>query len=344
MQEDGADSSSGFQWSLDPGVLREALARFGCRESSAEPLDSFVSKVFACQRQHDRVVVKITPDWFRNRDQIVAELDFVAFLDSHGVPTLRPVRSIRDQRVERLPIADGDVLAYGSGWIDGETVDGLDWTPDFFRRSGEIMGRIHAASKLYPEAREPCRRPDWDNEGQFERQLSQLAPALSRVGDSARELLRRLRRLPTDRDHYGLLHGDMNVGNLLCGASMWVIDFENCYYGWFVDDIAAALYYTAHDRRYYFSGETYLQWAASKGLGPDGAAFGAYYLKHFLAGYTRICPLAREWIERIPDFLHLRHLDEFLAKLEGWPSLFDAQGSRASVESHTRELEAGTFI
>ena len=337
-------SEADGQQPLDGRVLREVLARFGCQESAAQQLDSFVSKVYACRRDRDRIVLKITPGWFRARDQILAELDFVAYLHGEGVPTFRAIPSLRGQRVETVSSANRDFLAYGFHWIDGERVAGPHWTPDFLRRSGQLMGRIHAASKRYPPAHEPRRRPDWDDEDRFEQPLSRFPPSLSRVGSDARALLQRLRCLPTDRDSYGLLHGDMNAGNLLCGNSMWVIDFENCYYGWFADDIAAALYYTAHDRWYYFSPETYRPWAAAKGLGPDGASFAAYYLEHFLAGYASVCPLAREWIERIPDFLHLRHLDQFLTERDGWPPQFDVQGGRANPESRRRELEAGTFV
>jgi Ser/Thr protein kinase RdoA (MazF antagonist) len=340
---DGVLDGSGHR-PVDGHLLSEVLARFGCRKKGAKRLDSFVSSVYSCWRGRERVVLKITPGSFRTRDAIVAELDFVAHLDRNGIPTLRSIQSLGGQRVETLCLADQDYLAYGFQWIDGESVDGEEWTADFFRRAGETMGRIHFASKLYPEARKPCRRPAWDEEDHFEQHIRHFPPALSRLGDDARALLRRLRQLPTDRDCYGLLHGDMNTGNLLCGDKMWVIDFENCYYGWFVDDIAASLYYTAHDRWYYFDAETYPHWAASRGLGTDGASFAAYYLEHFLQGYVTICPLAREWIERIPDFLHLRHLDEYLAKLEGWPPQCDIHGRPASLESYVRELEAGTYI
>lgn len=329
---------------LDGNVLREVLARFGCRETSVQQLDSFVSKVYACRRERDRIVLKITPGWFRTADQILAELDFVAYLGGQGIPTARTIPSLRGRWVETVSFAHRDFLAYGFQWIDGERIDGPALTPAFLRRSGELMGRIHIASKSYPEAHRPRRRPDWDEKDRFERRLRRFPPSLSRVGRDAGELLRRLRRLPIDRDCCGLLHGDMNAGNLLCGDSMWVIDFENCYYGWFADDIAAALYYTAHDRWYHFSPETYRQWAAGRGLGPDGASFAAYYLEHFLAGYASVRPFAREWVERIPDFLHLRHLDEFFAQLDGWPPRFDVWGGPASLESHQRELEAGIFV
>ncbi|BAM93208.1 hypothetical protein S58_72440 [Bradyrhizobium oligotrophicum S58] len=342
----GPDQPADWQWSLDPPLLRDALSRFGCKPETAEPVGSFISKVYACQREHDWIALKITPDWFHDRNEILAELDFIIFLDRNNVPVLRPVRSDGNQLVEVIPSDDADLLAYASQWIDGEAVEGPDWTADYFRRAGAMMGHIHAASTLYPTVRKRQRRPHWDHDDYYEERLARLPARLSHIAANARQLVERLRGLPSDPAHFGLLHGDMNVGNLLCcdDGSMRVIDFENCYYGWFMDDIAAALYYTAHDRWEYFPGDTYLQWSAANGLAPDGAAFGNFYLTHFLEGYTSVRPVGGEWIARIPDFLHLRHLDEFLAKFDGSPSLFDAEGNRATLESYVRELEAGIFL
>lgn len=46
----------------------------------------------------------------------------------------------------------------------------------------------------------------------------------------------------TGADRFGLIHADMRLANLLVeGDAVTVIDFDDCGYGWFLYDLAAAL-------------------------------------------------------------------------------------------------------
>ena len=52
----------------------------------------------------------------------------------------------------------------------------------------------------------------------------------------------RVATLPTDREHFGLIHGDLRLANLLVdGDSTAIIDFDDCGFGWYLFDLAAAL-------------------------------------------------------------------------------------------------------
>ena len=127
----------------------------------------------------------------------------------------------------------------------------------------------------------------------------------------ARDVLAELRALPTDGDSFGLLHGDLNAWNVLDDAGiMTAIDFENAYYGWFAGDIAASLYYTTHDRKYWFEDGAYPAWAASQGIAADDDAFQAYFLRGLLEGYRAVRPLDESWEARIPLFLDLRLISD----------------------------------
>src|SRR5690606_31533543 len=70
---------------------------------------------------------------------------------------------------------------------------------------------------------------------------------LGRLDD---ELRARLARYGTTPDRYGLIHADLRLANLLVdGPDLAVIDFDDCGFGWYMYDLAAALSFIEHDPR-----------------------------------------------------------------------------------------------
>jgi Ser/Thr protein kinase RdoA (MazF antagonist) len=57
-------------------------------------------------------------------------------------------------------------------------------------------------------------------------------------------------RYGTAPDRFGLIHGDLRLANLLVdGPRLRVIDFDDCGFGWFLYDFAAAVSFFEHDPR-----------------------------------------------------------------------------------------------
>jgi len=62
------------------------------------------------------------------------------------------------------------------------------------------------------------------------------------------EVSRRLSAFGTSPDRFGLIHADMRLANLLvCGDQITVIDFDDCGFGWFLYDFAAAISFMEDD-------------------------------------------------------------------------------------------------
>src|SRR5690606_5257993 len=65
-----------------------------------------------------------------------------------------------------------------------------------------------------------------------------------------RELRARLARYGTSTERYGLIHADLRLANLLVdGRDLGVIDFDDCGFGWYMYDLAAAVSFIEHDPR-----------------------------------------------------------------------------------------------
>ncbi|MFD0889173.1 phosphotransferase enzyme family protein, partial [Streptosporangium algeriense] len=71
---------------------------------------------------------------------------------------------------------------------------------------------------------------------------------LGRLDARLRERLRRFGRGP---ERYGLIHADLRLANLLVtgDGEPSVIDFDDCGFGWYLYDLAAALSFIEHDPR-----------------------------------------------------------------------------------------------
>jgi len=62
------------------------------------------------------------------------------------------------------------------------------------------------------------------------------------------EVAKLLRGFGNGPDRFGLIHADMRLANLLVsGAQITVIDFDDCGFGWFLYDFAAAISFIEDD-------------------------------------------------------------------------------------------------
>ena len=63
-------------------------------------------------------------------------------------------------------------------------------------------------------------------------------------------LARRLARFGAGADRYGLVHADLRLANLLeNGDETYVIDFDDCGWGWLLYDFGTAVSFFEHDPR-----------------------------------------------------------------------------------------------
>ena len=119
-----------------------------------------------------------------------------------------------------------------------------------FERLGEISARMHDHAKSWAPPAD-FSRPSWTPEAILEDRLNwgpwqqgsgvegETLRLLRRLDEAVRK---RLAALPTDREHFGLIHADLRLANLLVeGDRTAIIDFDDCGYGWYLFDLATAL-------------------------------------------------------------------------------------------------------
>ncbi|MOA07567.1 Stress response kinase A [compost metagenome] len=127
------------------------------------------------------------------------------------------------------------------------------------------------------------------------------------VRDSYSKLVKTINELPKDENSYGLIHGDIGVGNFMVDEQRVVtlFDFDEAQYSWFVEDVAIQLYYLV----YVFGGED------GKGYREEQAR---RFMNHFMKGYVLEHSLDEYWIKQIPLFLRLRELIVYIGSYRNW--------------------------
>ena len=101
---------------------------------------------------------------------------------------------------------------------------------------------------------------------------------------------KRLRALPTGREHFGLIHADLRLANLLVDRGRTaIIDFDDCGFGWYLFDLATALSFLEER--------------------PDAPELVECWLK----GYRKVAGVPTEIEAEIPTLVMLRRL-----QLMGW--------------------------
>lgn len=113
--------------------------------------------------------------------------------------------------------------------------------------------------------------------------------------ESYKLLIEKIGNLDKGIDSYGLIHGDINVGNFFVNdEGITVFDFDECQYSWFVEDIAIQLFYIIY---------VYLDDSIE-----ERKAQACRFMKNFMKGYSKENFIEEYWLEQIPIFLQLREI------------------------------------
>jgi Ser/Thr protein kinase RdoA (MazF antagonist) len=256
----------------------------------------------------------------------LGELTWLAALSHEaGLPVPRPVPTLAGELQTRIAtpgVPKGRIVSL-MRWVDGrQRTTGL--RPRHFRAWGRMVARLHAfAAGWQPPER--FQRYVWDWEGLlggrgFGCSVEELVASMPRhlqepfqiVSGEGRAAMEGLGKGP---DAYGMVHGDMCLGNVLFKAGeVLPIDFEDCGFGYWLWDIGVAL-----------SDQPWTEeWFRRRDA--------------FLEGYTRVRTLSAS---------QLRHLDLFVALDSAtvvlWASQFlrDDPARRAEHEAWRDESGAG---
>jgi len=280
-------------------LVAETAARYGLKREELSLLGGFDSRLYEFDRPDGSFILRVLQDPRRPLALVRGELDWIEHLARNGVPVARPIPSARGNLVETIPDGQGgDFLCVAFERAPGGEIRKAHIGDPFFRSYGDLLGRMHAATKTYAPGNPAWRRPDWDAAGAISADI-EMPPGQDEVMGIYRKLKDRLGALPRGPESYGLIHTDVHMGNLTIAEdfSLSIFDFAECCYGHFIYDIAMVVFY-------------------STDASDDHSEFVGRFMPPFLEAYREHNRIDPAWLAELPSFLMLREIDlyaEFLS-------------------------------
>lgn len=235
------------------GVARSALRRYDVSAGAeVSLLDVSENATFLVEDGEWRAVLRVHRLGYHAAGAVLSELDWVTALREEGVVTTPAVVAARDgERVVRVEDPGGEVReCVMFGFVPGgEPAE--EALVGGFEQLGVLTARMHAHARRW-ERPAGFTRFHWDVEAAFgERARWGRWRDGAGVGRAEVEVLGRLEgvvrgrlaRFGVGEERYGLIHADLRAANLLVeeGVGTTVIDFDDCGFGWFMYDFAAAV-------------------------------------------------------------------------------------------------------
>lgn len=235
------------------------------------------------------LILRLHRQGYHTKPEIASELAWLAALqDLPGLATVRPIPGAQGLVTEE----DGRFLVAFAP-IDGQELQPGDDLARWFAPLGEITARLHLHARYWTPPQGFIRkrwdvetilgpRPHWGHWRQAQGLDAEGTALLARATD---HLAATLNAYGTGPEVFGLIHADLRLANLMVnGDSLTAIDFDDCGFGWWVYDLAAALSFIETDPRL-----------------PD-------LIARWCDGYTRIAPLHARDRAMIPSLIFLRRV------------------------------------
>lgn len=234
-----------------------ATPRFGLAPEAIDLLSHSENVVVALDLGGgQRAAMRLHRPGYNSLAQLRSEVAWVDSLGRFGVPVPAAIETTEGDHYVSVDVAGVPHQVGVVGWVAGRPLGGPTEAdgPEVVEHYGRIgslaaMIRSHHATWSPPDGFE---RRAWDLDGLLgDRPLwgrfwevEPLSERQRHLFAECREALRvELGALPTSSEHYGLIHADLHLGNLMAdGDALTVIDFDDAGHGWFAHELAVALH------------------------------------------------------------------------------------------------------
>jgi Ser/Thr protein kinase RdoA (MazF antagonist) len=211
---------------------------------SLHHISDSVNQVYSFIESGETRYLRLVSSSDRTKEQVEAELDFIACLHQSGVSATLPLSSSTGRLIEELPLVDNLLFACVFEEAKGKRFryDSATSNKEHFRLRGRTLGQIHALSKGYVPSGS-FRRFAWDEDNlllEINSFLPKSEKIVWREYDAFKE---RLQDYPKSSQTFGLIHGDFGETNYRYqDARLNIFDFDDCCYHWFAYDLAVTIY------------------------------------------------------------------------------------------------------
>ncbi len=282
---------------VDSYVLNEVAQRYGIDITTLNLIGNFQNIVYEYKKWEKSYILRFTHSTRRKEEMVRGELDWISYLTNNGVPASRPVYSMQGKLTERIDLENSYFSVTSFKKAMGEKISYPEYINNdkLFEECGRITGKIHCLSKKYKPSQNQIKRHEWIDNYYLKNIKKYIPKEQHKVFESYNALINIINKLSKDSNSFGIIHGDINIGNFVLGDNgVEIFDFDECQYSWFVEDIAIQLFYLTY---------VFLDDSIS-----DRDAQGYRFIENFMKGYYKENYIDEYWLKQIPTFLKLREI------------------------------------
>lgn len=192
-------------------------------------------------------IIRVYRPHYHTNSEISSELLWLQAIERSGIV---PVPHLFLSKTGKLFVEDNSLRLACFSFIEGHEPQTDNNLVGWFTLLGNISARLHQQSKGWEKPQDFTRK-NWTYETMLGKNASwgnwQNVKGLSsddrKILEQCDQTLKRLSfAFPKDKAHYGLIHGDLRLANLLVnGENLAAIDFDDCGFSWFGLDLANSL-------------------------------------------------------------------------------------------------------
>lgn len=295
--------------------MEEQLKKlFGLDDYELTPVEAHYggrNKAYICALNGERkYVLRVSDIGDRTAEDYLAEAELVRYLARGGAGVADVVCSRDASPVTELSLdgrtafvtlfeyARGELIAdHGYSYIEGVPLR------EYFRRTGETLGKIHALSKKFS--------PEHERADYFDRfnaaYIDTLIPdTYSTLKVRINELLDAFAALPRSAEDYGTVHFDFSDGN-------YHIDYDTGKITAFDFDNSCRCFYMYDLANLWLHGEGWMRGAATT---EERERVMGEYFDAILEGYRSETELSAAMLERLPLFIYMVLIENIVDEFE----------------------------
>ncbi|MEM9045621.1 MAG: phosphotransferase [Pseudomonadota bacterium] len=197
------------------------------------------------------VILRVHRPNYHTRAEILSELAWIDALRSDAIAPIPAILDLADGgRIAMMEVGGEAREVVAFEFMAGTEPAPTDDLTNGFHQLGAISAKLHKHARGWPPPAEFQRKtwnfdttvgatPHW---GRWQDGLGLTGGGRTILDRTCDVLEQRLDAFGTGPDRFGLIHADLRLANLLIdGDRIGLIDFDDCGFGWFAFDFAAAI-------------------------------------------------------------------------------------------------------
>lgn len=198
--------------------------------------------IYPFRNENKIQLLRFAPTTEKQKDQIIAELEFIKYLRLNHFPVLESVTSKKGEELVQAETPWGDYFAAVFKRVPGIQLSQTDFSDSIVFSYGKALGKLHQLSSEY----DPTVAKRWSYSDVLDWIQNYLIdfPHESAALTEVKLLQEYFSSLPVTKSSFGLIHYDFEYDNVFYdkkSETCYAIDFDDAMYHWYVMDIERAL-------------------------------------------------------------------------------------------------------